>query len=276
MNYFSPANLALFSLLGLVSGLFAGLLGIGGGVVKVPALTLLFGIANPLLVKGVTFTCMIFTSTAGALGHYRSGTLFPRVVKCLVPTALAGVILGYLFGRVIPPWSFQTAFGAFLFYVIWANLRKLLRRSGPDRVCAEEEVSSLGACGVGFPMGFIAGVLGIGGGSVATPCQQVFLDVGLKNAIANSAVAMIPMVFVGFLLSQASAFLHHDFAPHPPWTALVIAAVMVPGSVVGAYLGARLTAVLPVRWVRLVFVLLLAGTAARMIALGLEKALAAA
>jgi uncharacterized membrane protein YfcA len=269
MDYFSIENLALFSVLGLVSGLFAGLLGIGGGVVKVPALTLLFHIANPLLVKGITFTCMIFTSSASALGHYRSRTLLPGVVRCIVPTALVGVVLGYLFGRAIPPWSFQVAFGGFLLYVIIMNTRKLLSRKATEGTCRDEDISRARACGIGLPMGLIAGVLGIGGGSVATPCQQVFLDVGLKNAIANSAVAMIPMVFVGFLISQASAFLYNDFYPHPPWTALVIAGVMVPGSVLGAYCGARLTAVLPVRIVRLIFVLLLCVTAVRMIHVGL-------
>ncbi len=271
MDLFTPENVFWLSVLGVATGLFAGLLGIGGGVVMIPAFTLFFGLTNPHFVKGVSFTCMIFTSAASAVGHYRSGTMFPKVVKCLVPAALVGVVLGYLFGRMIPDWSFQVSLGAFLVYVAAMNAKSLIAREEP-KGCAESEVSAGAASCLGLPMGVIVGVLGVGGGNVAVPCQQVFLKIGIKNSIANSSIAMIPAVLAGFFVSLGGAAACGDYAPQPWWGAMAVAALMVPWLIAGAYGGARLTAILPVKAILLVFTAILVFTAAQMMWVGIRSA----
>ncbi len=275
MEFLSAQNLAFLTVLGLITGLVSGLVGIGGGIIMIPAFTILFGIDNPQFIKGITFTCMIFTSASSAAGHYRSGNMFPGVVKRIVPTALAGVLAGYAMGRAIPPWSFEVLFGLFLLYVIAVNVRSLLARG--EGICAlEDEISKTRATLLGIPMGLVVGVLGVGGGAVLTPCQQVFLRMGLKNSIANSTVAMIPAVLVGFALSTGSAAVYGDFSPHPWWSAAAVSGVMVPWLIGGAYAGARLTAVIPVKAITAVFCVVLAATAGQMIYMGACDALTAA
>ena len=274
MDLLSPQNLFWLGILGAVAGLLSGLAGIGGGIVMIPAFTILFAIGNPLYVKGITFTCMIFTTVSAAFGHYRSGNIYPKVVKSIVPAALAGVAAGYLLGRAIPAFGFEILFGSFLLYVIAVNVRSIVSK-GEGRCALESEISAARAGLLGLPMGLIVGVLGVGGGAVLTPCQQVFLRMGIKNSIANSTVAMIPPVLAGFALSMGGALLYGDFGHRPWWSALAVSAVMVPWLMAGAYAGARLTVVVPVRIILAVFSVLLLVTAGQMIIRGVAAALAA-
>jgi uncharacterized membrane protein YfcA len=264
---FSPDIIAGLVLLGAVAGTLAGMLGIGGGVINVPALTVLFGLTNVLFIKGIVFTTMIFTVVSSAARHLKSGFVLPAVVKRLAPLAFVGVIAGYFCSRSLPVHVFKGIFALFLLYVVAMNGCRLLWPKGRKVMAAGEEKKNglpVGrAVWIGGPMGFVAGVLAIGGGSLAGPGLQVFARMPLKNAIACSSVAMIPLVAVAVVLSYIDGFQGNFGVPW--WNALAASACMIPGAVGGAWLGAWLTKVLPVRGVRVVFVLVLLVTALKML-----------
>jgi uncharacterized membrane protein YfcA len=265
MDFTLGAMLGLAAL-GLFSGVAGGLVGIGGGVIIIPALTILYQVENSMLMKAVTFNTMVFTAASSAWKHHRSGLIVPRAVSLLVGPALAGLLLGYFLGRLFPDVVFQALLGVFLLYVAGVNAVRLFRPPG--------ESETLEACralltpgrstAIGAFMGFIAGILGIGGGSIAGPCMQVFLKMPLKNAIACSSLAMIPLTAVAVGLSLWSG-LAGDFAPSPWWTALAAAGFMVPGALAGGYLGAWLAKVLPDPWVRFLFASLIFVVAVRIL-----------
>jgi len=109
-------------------------------------------------------------------------------------------------------------------------------------------------------MGFTAGLLGVGGGALAVPLQQVLLRMPLKNAIANSACTMVFSAIIGAIYKNATLGQHQLQLSQ----SLLIAATLVPSAFVGGYVGAQLTHRLPNQPVRLVFLLLMVVAAWKM------------
>lgn len=262
---FTPGVIAGLLVLGLVSGVLAGLLGIGGGVIKAPALMLFFNLASCLFVKGTVFMVMIFTVSTSAYRHFRSGFILPGVARYLIPFTVVGVVTGYLVTRSMPIQAFQGVFGLFLLYVVGVNVWRVTRPKGRPVIKAGDphDIPTKRALLIGGPMGFIAGVLGIGGGSLAGPSMQVFMRMPLKNAIACSSMAMIPLVALAAGMAIWDGV--HGAWGEPFWKGVLGAALMAPGSVAGAYLGALMTKKMPVRPLRVVFAAVLLVVAVQLI-----------
>ena len=89
----TPLLLIGYAVTGLIAGTLGGLIGIGGGVIVVPALTLIFHKDAQLAVAASLFQ-MIFIATSSAYGHYRNGYILKSVVVRLVPVAAVAAIVG--------------------------------------------------------------------------------------------------------------------------------------------------------------------------------------
>jgi uncharacterized membrane protein YfcA len=154
-------------------------------------------------------------------------------------------------------------FAAFMIYVIGYNVYRLIRWNQKLPKMTEAVVATVPrwrATAIGIGMGFGAGLLGIGGGALAVPAQQVFLKMPLKNAIGNSACAIIFSAFVGSITKNITLAQHGVAITE----SLVIAATLIPTSFTGAMIGAKLTHVLPRHPVRIIFVLMLVVAAYKM------------
>ncbi len=117
-------NLALNIVIGLVTGVFSGMLGIGGAVILIPALVLLLGIEQHTA-QGVTLGVITATALAGSITHYRLHNVQLRVVLWIIPAAAAFAILGgWLAGKIEAP-LLAKLFGVLL---IVAGLRMALTR----------------------------------------------------------------------------------------------------------------------------------------------------
>lgn len=92
--------LALFAL-GLFAGLLGSVLGIGGGIVIVPALSLLFGLPLPAAI-GTSIVCVVATSTAAAVAYVRDEITNVRLGMTLETTTVLGAMVGGLLASVIP------------------------------------------------------------------------------------------------------------------------------------------------------------------------------
>ncbi|HKK15919.1 MAG TPA: sulfite exporter TauE/SafE family protein, partial [Gammaproteobacteria bacterium] len=115
----SIITLAAYLVLGAVAGLIAGLLGLGGGIVIVPALLFIFiklGFPAPVLMHlavATSLATIFFTAIASALAHHRQGAVLWPVVKLLVPGIVVGAMLGAVVADYLPSESLRTFFGVF-------------------------------------------------------------------------------------------------------------------------------------------------------------------
>ena len=116
-------------LLGIVTGILAGLLGVGGGVIIVPALMLLFG-ASDLVAKGTSLLVMIPTSLTGTLSNYRAKNVDLSAALAVGLPACVTTFVGSMVATAVSPMAANIAFAVFLAFVAVQMFWKALRRGG--------------------------------------------------------------------------------------------------------------------------------------------------
>jgi len=250
----------ILAVIGLLAGVLGGLLGIGGSVLMIPAMSLVFGPAQHLY-QGAAMMVNFFVVAPAVVQHRRAGAILGPVVRVTAPAAVLGVVVGVWLSS--GPWFqgdkevyLSRTFGAFMLYAAGYNLYRLRpRRPLPDidHSAARSIPWWKTASMVGLPMGLAAGLLGIGGGSLAVPLQQVFLRIPLRRAIANSAATIVLLSLVGAGYKNYS----NTGAGVPFPEALKLAMFLIPTALIGGYFGGRLTHTLPRRTLRLVVVVLM-------------------
>ncbi|MBU0616885.1 MAG: sulfite exporter TauE/SafE family protein [Planctomycetes bacterium] len=267
-------HMAALLLIGAGAGLLGGLLGIGGGLVMIPAMVLLFGNSvygeNSFhLYKLAALSTAVVLSVPAVRQHARARAIVRPMLWGIVPLGLAGVVIGVGLARVFADEYteiLRRTFGVFMLLAVGANIWRRRRGDGGaesrDRCPVSTRRLRIGTI-VGLPAGIIAGLLGVGGGVWAVPAQNYALGVRLPNAIANSACMIIGLAAGATVMqSLAIASLHDPLVPvrQAFWLALWLA----PGAIVGGSIGGRLTHTLPVDLIRNVFYMLLAVTGLRL------------
>ena len=248
--------------IGLTAGLVGGLLGIGGSIIIIPALVLYlshtgrYAGSTQHLLQAAAMICNVFVAAPAVLVHRRARAIVGSVVLFLVPAALAGILLGVrvsnasLFARQQGVYL-AMVFSGFMVYVAGYNTWRLCRKTDLERGFKQRAKPAAAAvAGVGLVMGFAAGLLGIGGGALCVPMQQVLLRIPLRRAIANSAVTILCVSPIGALFKNATLS-HHGV---PVTESIELALLLIPTAIVGSYLGGRLTHALPRRVLRVVFI----------------------
>jgi uncharacterized protein len=260
-------------LIGLIAGVLGGLLGVGGSVIMIPGMVWIFSSIAPRAesVHQYQAAAMIVNFLLigpAVLRHRRAKAIFVGVWKVLAPTALIGTVVGVYVSRQAffaggNERYLRMVFGFFMVYVALYNLWKLRAKdaTGITAQQAEKMPWWKKAC-VGLPMGFSAGLLGIGGGALAVPAQQVILSVPLRNAIATSAATILSTAWLGAIVKNASLGADGNVL-----RSLVLAAILAPTAMLGSYLGGHLTHVLPLKAVRVAFIGLMLVASAKMLGL---------
>jgi uncharacterized protein len=260
------------AVLGLGAGFLAGLMGIGGGMLMVPFLTMILSprVADPgMAVKVAIATSMatvVFTSISSVRAHHRRGAVRWDLVRGLAP----GIVLGGLIGStgvfaVVKGQWLALFFAAFVGFS--ATQMFLDRKPSPSR-----QVPGSGALlGVGGGIGLLSGLVGAGGGFISVPFM-LWCNVAMHQAVATSAALGMPIAMVnaaGFAWSgQGAAGLPPDALGYIWLPAL---AVIASASVLMAPVGAALAHRLPVRKLKRVFALILYLLAAYMLYRGLSS-----
>jgi uncharacterized membrane protein YfcA len=269
------AHLVELLLIGTVAGVLGGLLGIGGGLVMIPAMVLLFddfgnspyGDNSLHLYKLAALATAAVLSIRAVRQHARAGAVVPQMVKGIIPLGLIGVVAGSCLSLLFADEYteiLRRTFGGFMLLSVGANVWQRWRRprgdsTGPDRCPSPTRWARIGMV-VGLPSGVIAGLLGVGGGVWAVPAQNYLLGVRLPNAIANSSCMIVALAAGGALVQSVTV----ANLGEPIWKAFLLAACLAPGAALGAPFGARLTHRLPVDWVRNAFYVLLVITGLRL------------
>jgi uncharacterized membrane protein YfcA len=268
----------ILTLIGLVMGLLGGLLGIGGSVVMIPAMTVAFG-ENQHLYQASAMICNFFVAVSSLAAHRRAQVLEPVTLRWMIPAGIVGIVLGVTVSN-LPLFAKERSyllartFGGFLAYVALYNTYRLyqgfrMRHMDPTDLVVTRPHSPLAGL-IGLITGLSAGLLGIGAGTVATPLQQLFLKTSLRRAMAHSAVLITSMAWLGAIYKNVTLARHHVVFPlfpkYPGWAAaLIIAWTLIPTALVGGYVGAHLMHRLPKDLIRVVFVGVVAVAALRLL-----------
>lgn len=258
----------LTALIGFVSGIFGGLLGIGGSLVMIPLLTLVHG-SNQQLYQAAAMIVNIPVAASATIKHALKKAIQLEIVIRLLPAALIGIIIGVWASNSISTNHLQILFAILLVYVGVSELISIVHaRSKSDKERPEETVlpGAFRTSAVGGTNGFVAGLLGIGGGVILIPMLRRICKLQMRAAIAASSATMLVTATVGAIYKNLALpdLYAPDGSPLSIGESLTIAAAMIPTAFVGSYIGAGLTHRLPIRTIKLIFALLVLLAAARM------------
>lgn len=252
--------------LGLCAGSLGGLIGIGGGVITIPALSLIFG-KDIHLAQAASMNVVVFVAVPAAIRHFKQGEMPRGLLKFIIPFGVIGIVAGVFSNNLVPAYVMEKVFGFFLVYVIVVNILKLIGRK--REVTHDEPRIDVRRGGfLGTTAGFSAGLLGIGGGLITVPLAQHICRLTLPHGIAISAALMCFTSVSGAIVKNTTLHTISDLNTGQPLQlseALQIAIWIVPTAIIGAWMGARLTHVLPVKWIRMVFVVVLIIGSAKML-----------
>lgn len=251
---------------GLLAGAFGALVGLGGGVLTVPILTLGFGVPLPAAV-GTSLVGVIATSTGAAAINVRAGRADVRLGIRLAGATVVGALSGAVIAGFAPERAIAGLFAALMAYTALSMARGLVRRSADDPPGAAEDPTAPDdgdvpgyrrrrlpvALGGALFAGNVSGLLGVGGGVVTVPLMHLVMGAPMRIAVATSNF-MIGITAA----SGAFAYLFRgDIDPR-------LAAPVVLGVAVGAPLGAALSGRIGTRWIVILFVGVVGYVAVRM------------
>ncbi|MDI6894911.1 MAG: sulfite exporter TauE/SafE family protein [Bacillota bacterium] len=273
-----PFVLTIFAA-SVAAGLLGSLLGLGGGIIVVPTLTLLLGI-DLKFATGASIVSVIATSSGAAAAYVRDRITNMRVGMFLEVATTSGALVGaFLVGIVAPRFLYLL----FALMLGWSAVNMVGRRrveipepASPDRfsrrlslagsyydAALERQIQyRAGAIPFGFGISFIAGLvsglLGIGGGVLKVVAMESGMRLPLKVSTATSNF----MIGVTAAASAGVYFARGQINP-------LIAAPVALGVLTGATLGARVMTRIRSRTLRFIFVPVLLYTALQMLGRGL-------
>lgn len=182
--------------LGAMGGFLAGLLGIGGGMFLVPALTWMFallGMGGDEVVKvaiASSLATIMMTSLSSIRAHHRRGAIEWSIVRNIAPGLLIGAVVGAQFARFIPGQWMAWFFAVFVGY---SGAQMLLdKKPSPGRGLPGQGAQA----GVGAGIGVLSALLGAGGGFLSVPFM-VWCNVAIHRAVATSAALGLPIAVAG-------------------------------------------------------------------------------
>lgn len=258
----------LLVVIGLISGTIGSLIGLGGGIIIVPALlyfsvytNLLEGI-TPQIAVGTSLIIMIFTGLSSTLSYMKHKTIDFRSGLIFLLGSGPGGIVGAWANKALNMQSFNIYFGIFMIFVsvilmvkgklkpLSAKTEKGMKRTFTDLQGRTWEYgfNPLIGIAISFFVGFCSGIFGIGGGSLMVPAMILLFLFPPHVAVATSMF----MIFLSAIISSTT----HVFMGNVNW---LYALALIPGAWVGAKLGAyvnmKITSNAVVHILRLILIL---------------------
>lgn len=250
---------------GVFAGFLGGLLGVGGGIVIVPVLELMLQFAGvPVeqrmhVAVATSLATIIPTSISSARAHWRRGALDRDIARAWGPAMLIGALLGSIVATHAPIYVLTSTFGTVALIVALKMALPL------DNVRWRPQVP----CGPGGALlaaviGAVSAMMGIGSGTISVPAMTL-LGAPIHRAVGTAA-------FFGLLVSVPGTLGYLLARPDPPVPGLAVGlvsllgvALIAPGSLLAAPLGARVAHALTPRALSLAFGGFLLVVAARML-----------
>jgi uncharacterized membrane protein YfcA len=251
--------------LGLVVGLLAGLLGIGGGVVIVPLLVFLFTAHHfpedriVHLALGTSLTSIVFTNLSSVRAHHLRGAVRWDILRAIAPGVIAGTLLGPFFADRLSSRYLAIIFTVFVFF---SSIQMLLDRKPK---LSRQLPGKAGMSVAGFAIGGLSSLVGVGGGILTIPLMTMS-EVPMINCIATSAAIGLPISLAG-AVGYVIAGLDKTHLPPLSLGYVYIPALagLVLGSFVTVPMGARMAHGMPAQLLKRIFVVIMLVLAAKML-----------
>ncbi|MGR3627834.1 MAG: sulfite exporter TauE/SafE family protein [Sulfitobacter sp.] len=257
--------LAIAVTAGIFGGILAGLLGVGGGIVIVPALYLALSTAgmDPAITMqvavGTSLATIVFTSLSSGYGHFKRGAIDMDLLKLWAPSLLVGVVIGALLGGYV---SGLILVGVFATVAALVALDMIFRKT-KDEPTPRGFAKPIWAV-LGVVTGGLSAMMGIGGGTIGVPLLN-FLGYDIRRAVGTSAA-------IGFIIGLPGAVVYAltglGAEGLPPFSLgyvnLAAAAIIIPLTSSFAHVGVKLAHSIPRRALRFAFGIFLMVTSLRM------------
>ncbi len=228
----------VFFIVGILAGIVGGLLGTGGCALIMPVIRFGFHF-DPAFAVGTTLTAVVFTAASGAFQHSRMGNVDKNSAWITGSSGVAGVILGSIVFAYLRPYGelidliIGIAFLLVTLRMLYEGFEGLLSKNPlPEPVAAQGlpgSAVSKGATGAGI--GFLTGIIGLGGGYALVPSFLYLFKAPMRFAIGTSMASFVWMALVGAIIK---IYQHVVNIP--------VAVILGIGAAIGAVFGAKLVA----------------------------------
>ncbi len=256
----------LLLVMGIAAGCLGAILGIGGGMIITPVLTIMMGLDIKYAI-GASIISVIATSSGSTIAYLKDDMLNLRVAMFLEIATTVGAIMGALLVGVFSSTFLYILFGFFLLYSTYNMIRKLMDKkgesiyTGDDKIVAKLNLASTyydkaeqkqvdysmknvpGGFIMMWAAGLASGLLGIGSGAFKVIAMDTIMKMPLKPSSATSNL----MMGVTAAASATVYFFNGSIRPD-------IAGPLAIGVLIGALIGARVMQVLKPRIIRMIFV----------------------
>nr|WP_025023282.1 sulfite exporter TauE/SafE family protein [Companilactobacillus nodensis] len=259
-------SMLLLLVMGIAAGCLGAILGIGGGMIITPVLTIMMGLDIKYAI-GASIISVIATSSGSTIAYLKDDMLNLRVAMFLEIATTIGAIMGALLVGVFSSTFLYVLFGFFLLYSTYNMIRKLMDKkgesiyTGDDKIVAKLNLASTyydkaeqkqvdysmknvpGGFIMMWAAGLASGLLGIGSGAFKVIAMDTIMKMPLKPSSATSNL----MMGVTAAASATVYFFNGSIRPD-------IAGPLAIGVLIGALVGARVMQVLKPRIIRMIFI----------------------
>jgi uncharacterized protein len=242
-----PEQWLALLIVGLVAGVASGMFGIGGGVIIVPALTVLLAFDLKEAVGTSLGALLMPVAIFAVVAYYRAKKLSIITAAWVAFGLIFGATVGAQIALSLDTKTLQRLYGIFLLYMAWrfAEPRKWLadvRGNGAPKGADLLEVQAKWyvMLAVGIGAGVLSGMFGIGGGVIIVPALVALLNFDQKQAVGTSLAALLLPVSAGAVVSY-----YQSGKLNPS-----VAGLVAVGLLFGAFIGAKIALSLPSQTVK--------------------------
>ncbi len=230
--------------IGITAGTFGGLLGIGGGIVMIPLMVEVLKLSQHKA-HGTSLVALVFTGIGGSITYALNGAIDITAAVLLALTAVVTAPLGARYAHVLSEKKLKKYFGAFLiFCAALLFLKPYL--AGFAGGLASVYARSIILLTTGAITGFLSGMMGVGGGTIMIPVMVILAGFSQHVAQGTSLLVMVPAGGIG-------AITHCKMGN----VASEILYGLIPGIILGTFLGGNIANIIPNDILRLIFALMI-------------------
>jgi len=235
--------------IGLTAGIFGGILGIGGGLIMIPLMVEVLKLTQHKA-HGTSLVALVFTGIGGAITYASNGSVDFTAAALLALMAVFTAPLGARYCNALTGKKLKIYFGAFLIFCSVLLILKPYLTSfiGAVPVYAKIIIFLI----TGAVTGFLSGMMGVGGGTIMIPVMVILTGLTQHIAQGTSLLVMVPAGAIG-------AFTHWKMGNVEKgilWS-------LIPGIILGTYIGGNAAHVIPNETLRLIFAAMLIFVGAR-------------